>query len=480
MATATETVGSVIQIAGPAVDCQFPEGQIPEVHTAIRITSEGYDVPEPIDIICECEQHIGEGRIRTIAMQPTEGLVRGMKAISLGGPISVPVGNETLGRVLNVLGQPVDNMGPVNTAHHYPIHRPAPSFEDQSTRLEMFETGIKVIDLLEPYLRGGKIGLFGGAGVGKTVIIMELINNIAMKHGGVSVFAGVGERTREGNDLWLEMQEGGVIDPHDFTKSKVALVYGQMTEPPGARLRVGLTGLTVAEYFRDEEGQDVLLFIDNIFRFTQAGSEVSALLGRMPSAVGYQPNLASEMGELQERITSTKKGSITSVQAIYVPADDYTDPAPATAFAHLDATTNLSRSIAELGIYPAVDPLASTSRILDPRIIGDEHYNTAQMVKGILQRYKDLQDIIAILGIDELSDEDKLTVSRARKIQKFLSQPFFVAEQFTGIPGAYVKLADSIRGFQEIAAGKHDDMPEQAFYMVGTIEEAQEKAKKSS
>ncbi len=343
----------------------------------------------------------------------------------------------------------------------------------------MFETGIKVIDLLEPYLRGGKIGLFGGAGVGKTVIIMELINNIAMKHGGVSVFAGVGERTREGNDLWLEMQEGGVIDPHDYTKSKVALVYGQMTEPPGARLRVGLTGLTVAEYFRDEEGQDVLLFIDNIFRFTQAGSEVSALLGRMPSAVGYQPNLASEMGELQERITSTKKGSITSVQAIYVPADDYTDPAPATAFAHLDATTNLSRSIAELGIYPAVDPLASTSRILDPRILGDEHYNTAQQVKGILQRYKDLQDIIAILGIDELSDEDKLTVSRARKIQKFLSQPFHVAEQFTGIPGKYVKLADSIRAFQDIAAGKYDELPEQAFYMVGTIEEAQEKAKNS-
>jgi F-type H+-transporting ATPase subunit beta len=368
-------------------------------------------------------------------------------------------------------------MGPVNTERHYPIHRPAPSFEDQSTRLEMFETGIKVIDLLEPYLRGGKIGLFGGAGVGKTVIIMELINNIAMKHGGVSVFAGVGERTREGNDLWLEMQEGGVIDPHDYTKSKVALVYGQMTEPPGARLRVGLTGLTVAEYFRDEEGQDVLLFIDNIFRFTQAGSEVSALLGRMPSAVGYQPNLASEMGELQERITSTKKGSITSVQAIYVPADDYTDPAPATAFAHLDATSNLSRSIAELGIYPAVDPLASTSRILDPRIIGDEHYNTAQQVKGVLQRYKDLQDIIAILGIDELSDEDKLTVARARKIQKFLSQPFHVAEQFTGIPGKYVKLADSIRGFQEIVAGKYDDLPEQAFYMVGTIEEAQEKAR---
>jgi F-type H+-transporting ATPase subunit beta len=479
MATATEVIGSVVQIAGPAVDCQFPEGQIPEVHTAIRITSEGYDVPEPIDIICECEQHIGEGRVRTIAMQPTEGLVRGMKAISLGGPISVPVGKETLGRVLNVLGQPVDKMGPVNASQRYPIHRPAPSFEDQSTKLEMFETGIKVVDLLEPYLRGGKIGLFGGAGVGKTVVIMELINNIAMKHGGVSVFAGVGERTREGNDLWLEMQESKVIDPHDFTKSKVALVYGQMTEPPGARLRVGLTGLTVAEYFRDEEGQDVLLFIDNIFRFTQAGSEVSALLGRMPSAVGYQPNLASEMGELQERITSTKKGSITSVQAIYVPADDYTDPAPATAFAHLDATTNLSRSIAELGIYPAVDPLASTSRILDPRILGEEHYNTAQAVKGVLQRYKDLQDIIAILGIDELSDEDKLTVSRARKMQRFLSQPFHVAEQFTGIKGAYVKLADTIRGFQEILAGKHDDMPEQAFYMVGTIEEAREKAEKS-
>jgi F-type H+/Na+-transporting ATPase subunit beta len=415
--------------------------------------------------------------VRTIAMQPTEGLVRGMKAISLDGPISVPVGKETLGRVLNVLGQPVDMMGPVNAKLRYPIHRPAPSFEDQSTRLEMFETGIKVIDLLEPYLRGGKIGLFGGAGVGKTVIIMELINNIAMKHGGVSVFAGVGERTREGNDLWLEMQESGVIDPRDYTKSKVALVYGQMTEPPGARLRVGLTGLTVAEYFRDEEHQDVLLFVDNIFRFTQAGSEVSALLGRMPSAVGYQPNLASEMGELQERITSTKNGSITSVQAIYVPADDYTDPAPATAFAHLDATTNLSRPIAELGIYPAVDPLASTSRILDPRIIGDDHYNTAQTVKGVLQRYKDLQDIIAILGIDELSDEDKLTVSRARKIQRFLSQPFHVAEQFTGFPGKYVKLSDSIRSFAEIVAGKYDDLPEQAFYMQGTIEDVIEKAR---
>src|SRR5271165_2405547 len=469
-------IGKVVQVAGPAVDCQFPEGQIPLVYTAIRITSEGFQVPTPIDIICEVEQHIGEGRVRTIALQPTDGLVRGMQAISLGRPVEVPVGPETLGRVLNVIGQPVDNMGPVNAKLHYPIHRPSPSFEDQSTRLEMFETGIKVIDLLEPYLRGGKIGLFGGAGVGKTVIIMELINNIAQKHGGVSVFSGVGERTREGNDLWTEMQESGVIDPHDYKKSKCALIYGQMTEPPGARLRVGLTGLTVAEYFRDQGGQDVLLFIDNIFRFTQAGSEVSALLGRMPSAVGYQPNLATEMGELQERITSTKKGSITSVQAIYVPADDYTDPAPATTFAHLDATTVLSRDIAALGIYPAVDPLASTSRILDARIIGQDHYDAAQSVKGILQRYKDLQDIIAILGIEELSEDDKLTVARARKIQRFLSQPFHVAEQFTGIKGAYVKLADTIRGFQEILAGKHDDLSEQAFYMVGTIEEALEKA----
>ena len=469
-------VGRVVQVAGPAVDCQFPEGHIPAVYTAIRVISEGFDVPQPIDIILEAQQHIGEGRVRTVALEPTEGLVRGMQAISLGHPIKVPVGPETLGRVMNVLGQPVDEMGPVNAKKFYPIHRQAPSFEDQSTRLEMFETGVKVIDLLEPYLRGGKIGLFGGAGVGKTVIIMELINNIAMKHGGVSVFSGVGERTREGNDLWLEMQESGVIDPHDYHKSKCALIYGQMTEPPGARLRVGLTGLTVAEYFRDEEGQDVLLFIDNIFRFTQAGSEVSALLGRMPSAVGYQPNLATEMGELQERITSTKKGSITSVQAIYVPADDYTDPAPATAFAHLDATTNLSREIASLGIYPAVDPLASSSRILDPNIIGKDHYDTAQIIKGILQRYKDLQDIIAILGIDELSDEDKVTVARARKIQRFLSQPFHVAEQFTGIKGKYVKLADTIRGFREIAEGKHDEIPEQAFYMQGTIEEVRERA----
>jgi len=476
VAAPTNIEGKVVQIAGPAVDCEFPEGHIPEVFTAIRITSEGFDVPTPIDVICEVAQHIGEGRVRTIAMEPTEGMVRGMKAVSLGEPITIPVGKETLGRVLNVIGRPVDNMGPVNATHFLPIHRPAPAFEDQSTRLEMFETGIKVVDLLEPYLRGGKIGLFGGAGVGKTVIIMELINNIAMKHGGVSVFSGVGERTREGNDLWLEMQESGVIDIHDYRKSKVALVYGQMTEPPGARLRVGLTGLTVAEYFRDQEGQDVLLFIDNIFRFTQAGSEVSALLGRMPSAVGYQPNLATEMGDLQERITSTKKGSITSVQAIYVPADDYTDPAPATAFAHLDATTNLSRAIAELGIYPAVDPLASTSRILDPRIIGQEHYDCAQQVKGILQRYKDLQDIIAILGIDELGDEDKLVVARARKIQRVLSQPFHVAEQFTGLKGKYVKLADTIRGFKEIADGKYDDLPEQAFYLQGTIEEVIEKA----
>jgi len=477
MSTATSTViGKVVQVSGPAVDCEFPEAQIPLIYTAIRITSEGYNVPEPLDIICEVQQHIGEGRVRTVALEPTEGLVRGMKATSLGHPVQVPVGKETLGRVINVIGNPVDKMGPVNATKFYPIHRPAPTFEEQSTELEMFETGIKVIDLLEPYLRGGKIGLFGGAGVGKTVIIMELINNIATQHGGVSVFAGVGERTREGNDLWLEMQESGVINPKDWTKSKCALIYGQMTEPPGARLRVGLTGLTVAEYFRDEEGQDVLLFIDNIFRFTQAGSEVSALLGRMPSAVGYQPNLATEMGELQERITSTKKGSITSVQAIYVPADDYTDPAPATAFAHLDATTNLSRAISELGIYPAVDPLASTSRILDPRVVGAEHYAIAQQVKGILQRYKDLQDIIAILGIDELSDEDKLAVSRARKIQKFLSQPFHVAEQFTGIKGRYVKLADTIRGFKEVAEGKHDAIPEQAFYMQGTIEEVLERA----
>jgi F-type H+-transporting ATPase subunit beta len=411
-------------------------------------------------------------------MKPTDGMTRGMMVIDTGAPISVPVGPETLGRVLNVLGEPVDFPDrPVNSKERWPIHRHAPTLEQQSTELKMFETGIKVIDLLEPYLQGGKIGLFGGAGVGKTVIIMELIHNIAMKHGGVSVFGGVGERTREGNDLWLEFQESGVIDMKDPSKSRAALVYGQMTEPPGARLRVGLSALTVAEYFRDAEGKDVLLFIDNIFRFTQAGSEVSALLGRMPSAVGYQPTLLTEMGELQERITSTKKGSITSVQAIYVPADDYTDPAPATTFAHLDATTNLSRQIAELGIYPAVDPLASTSRILDPRILGEEHYGVARAVKQILQRYKDLQDIIAILGIDELSEDDRLTVSRARKIQRFLSQPFFVAEQFTGFKGKYVSIADTVKGFKEIVDGKHDELPEQAFYMVGTIEEAMEKAR---
>ena len=478
MPTDTLVEGRVVQIAGPTIEIEFPEGHVPKIFNAIRVTSEGYDVPTKIDITAEVAQHIGEGRVRTIAMEPTDGLVRGMKAYDLGQPITVPVGKQTLGRVLNVLGKPVDNMGPVNTEKHFPIHRSAPEFSEQATELEMFETGIKVIDLLEPYLRGGKIGLFGGAGVGKTVIIQELIHNIAMKHGGVSVFAGVGERTREGNDLWLEMQESGIVDPHDWQKSKVALVYGQMTEPPGARLRVGLTGLTVAEYFRDEEGQDVLLFIDNIFRFTQAGSEVSALLGRMPSAVGYQPNLASEMGDLQERITSTKKGSITSVQAIYVPADDYTDPAPATTFAHLDATTQLSRAISELGIYPAVDPLSSTSRILDPIIVGEEHYEVAQRVKQTLQRYKDLQDIIAILGIDELSDEDKQVVGRARRLQRFLSQPFHVAEQFTGLTGKYVKLADTIRSFKEIVDGKHDALPEQAFYMQGTIEDALEAAQK--
>jgi F-type H+-transporting ATPase subunit beta len=403
-------------------------------------------------------------------------MVRGMKAIDTGAPIKIPVGRETLGRIMNVLGEPVDERGEINSEHRWSIHREAPSFEDQATGIEMFETGIKVIDLLEPYTKGGKTGLFGGAGVGKTVLILELITNVAKQHGGFSVFAGVGERTREGNDLYLEFEETGVITPGDPSKSKAALIYGQMTEPPGARLRVGLTGLTVAEYFRDQEGQDVLLFIDNIFRFTQAGSEVSALLGRMPSAVGYQPNLATEMGELQERITSTKKGSITSVQAIYVPADDLTDPAPATAFAHLDATTVLSRQIAELGIYPAVDPLASTSKILDPRVLGDEHYNTARAVQAVLQKYKDLQDIIAILGIDELSEEDKVIVARARKIQRFLSQPFHVAEQFTGIKGQYVKIADTIRGFREIVDGKHDDVPEQAFLLQGTIEQVLEKA----
>ena len=477
--TTAVKVGQVVQVIGPVVDVEFQPGQLPAIYNALRITGDSSDGGAPIDIVCEVEQHIGENRVRAIAMKPTDGLQRGMKAEDLGAPISVPVGPETLGRVLNVLGEPVDFPDrPVQSKERWPIHRPAPSLEEQSTQLEMFETGVKVIDLLEPYLKGGKIGLFGGAGVGKTVIIQELIHNLAMKHGGVSVFAGVGERTREGNDLWLEFQESGVINPNDYQASRAALIYGQMTEPPGARLRVGLTGLTVAEYFRDAEGKDVLLFIDNIFRFTQAGSEVSALLGRMPSAVGYQPTLLTEMGELQERITSTKKGSITSVQAIYVPADDYTDPAPATTFAHLDATTNLSRAIAELGIYPAVDPLASTSRILDPRVIGAEHYTVARAVKQVLQRYKDLQDIIAILGIDELSEEDKLVVARARKIQRFLSQPFFVAEQFTGRPGKYVPVADTIRGFKEIVEGKHDDIPEQAFYMVGGIEEVLENAER--
>jgi len=468
--------GKVVQVIGPVIDIVFPEG-LPAIYNAVRVVSDGAGGSAKIDVVAEVEQHLGENRVRAVAMKPTDGMTRGMEVIDTGGPISVPVGPETLGRVLNVLGEPVDFPDrPVNSKERWPIHRHAPTLEQQSTELKMFETGIKVVDLLEPYLQGGKIGLFGGAGVGKTVIIMELIHNIALKHGGVSVFGGVGERTREGNDLWLEFQESGVIDTKDLSKSRAALVYGQMTEPPGARLRVGLSALTVAEYFRDAEGKDVLLFIDNIFRFTQAGSEVSALLGRMPSAVGYQPTLLTEMGELQERITSTKKGSITSVQAIYVPADDYTDPAPATTFAHLDATTNLSRQIAELGIYPAVDPLASTSRILDPRILGDEHYNVARSVKQILQRYKDLQDIIAILGIDELSEDDRLTVSRARKLQRFLSQPFFVAEQFTGFKGKYVAVADTVRGFKEIVEGKHDELPEQAFYLVGTIEEAVEKA----
>jgi F-type H+-transporting ATPase subunit beta len=472
-----ENIGKVIQVSGPAVDVQFEEAAMPPIYQALRVTSDGFDVPQPINVVLEVEQHIGEGRVRCVAMESTEGMVRGMKCLDLGSQITVPVGVATLGRILNVIGEPVDELGPVNAKERWPIHRAAPSFEDQATGEEMFETGVKVIDLIQPFLKGGKIGLFGGAGVGKTVIIQELINNVASKHGGVSVFAGVGERTREGTDLWNEFEESGVINSKDREKSKAALVYGQMTEPPGARLRVALTALTIAEYFRDEQGGDTLLFIDNIFRFTQAGSEVSTLLGRMPSAVGYQPNLATEMGELQERITSTKTGSVTSVQAIYVPADDFTDPAPATTFAHLDATTVLSRALTEIGIYPAVDPLASTSRILTPRVVGEEHYAVAQGVKRILQRFKDLQDIIAILGIDELSEEDKLTVNRARKVQRFLSQPFHVAEVFTGAPGKYVKVADTVRSFKEIIDGKHDDIPEQAFYMKGTIEEVLEAAK---
>ena len=457
--------GQIVQIVGPVVDCKFPPDALPNILNAIKIVDESRN----IDLTVEVAQMLGNDIVRCIAMASTDGLVRGMTAIDTGGPITVPVGEETLGRVFNLLGEPVDHLGPVKTKERYPIHRDPPSFEDQSAVTEQFETGLKVVDLLCPYARGGKVGLFGGAGVGKTVLIMELIRNIATEHGGVSVFAGVGERTREGNDLWLEMKESGVI-------AKTCMVFGQMNEPPGARLRVGLSALSMAEYFRDELGQDVLLFIDNIFRFVQAGSEVSALLGRMPSAVGYQPTLATEMGALQERITSTQKGSITSIQAIYVPADDPTDPAPATTFAHLDATTYLERKIVEMGIYPAVDPLVSTSRILDPRIVGEEHYKVARQVQAILQRYRELQDIIAILGIDELSDEDKTIVARARKIQLFLSQPNFVAEQFTGIPGRYVSLKDTIRGFKEVVEGKHDDLPEQAFYMLGGIEEVMEKA----
>ena len=468
--------GRVIAIVGPAVDVEFGS-HLPSIMNAL-LTDITNAKGVSASVTLEVQQHLGENRVRCVSMQPTEGMVRGQIVTDTGQPINVPVGPETLGRIINVVGEPVDERGPIGAKMTLPIHREAPKYEDLNTSSEMFETGIKVIDLLEPYAKGGKTGLFGGAGVGKTVLIMELINNIAKGHGGYSVFAGVGERTREGNDLWHEMMDSGVIDKNDLSKSKVALIYGQMTEPPGARARVALTGLTVAEYFRDVEGKDVLLFVDNIFRFTQAGAEVSALLGRMPSAVGYQPTLATEMGELQERITSTKKGSITSVQAVYVPADDYTDPAPATTFAHLDATTNLSRDIASLGIYPAVDPLASTSRLLDPRILGEHHYNTAMRVKAILQKYKELQDIIAILGMDELSDDDKLIVARARKIQRFLSQPFFVAEQFTGMAGKYVKLEDSIKGFSEICDGKWDHLPEQAFYLVGTIEEAAEKAEK--
>ncbi len=466
----SESRGKITQIIGPVLDIEFASGDLPAIFNAVKVTNPAIDDKE-WNLIVEVAQHLGENSVRCIAMDSTEGLIRGAEAIDTGDGITVPVGKGVLGRIMNVVGEPVDELGPIDSDKRYPIHRPAPSFAEQSTKMEVFETGIKVVDLLTPYLKGGKIGLFGGAGVGKTVLIMELINNVAMQHGGFSVFGGVGERTREGNDLWEEMKESGVID-------KAALIYGQMNEPPGARARVGLTALTAAEYFRDEEGQDVLLFIDNIFRFVQANSEVSALLGRIPSAVGYQPTLATDIGELQERITSTDKGSITSVQAIYVPADDLTDPAPATTFAHLDATTVLSRQIAELGIYPAVDPLDSTSRILDPQIVGEEHYSIARQIQQILQKYRDLQDIIAILGMDELSDEDKLVVARARKIQKYLSQPFFVAEQFTGMPGKYVSIADTIKAFKGLIDGTYDDVPEQAFYMVGTIEEVMEKSEK--
>ena len=456
------TKGMIKQVLGPVVDVEFPAGKLPAILTALKIENK--------NVVLEVAQHLGDNICRTVAMSATEGLVRGTEVVDTGHKIQVPVGKDVLGRILNVTGDPVDEAGPVKTKESWPIHRPSPSLEEQSTQTEMLVTGIKVVDLLAPYMKGGKVGLFGGAGVGKTVIIMELIRNIASEHGGYSVFSGVGERTREGNDLFLEMKESGVLE-------KTALIYGQMNEPPGARARVALTGLTVAEYFRDREGQDVLLFVDNIFRFTQAGAEVSALLGRIPSAVGYQPTLSTEMGELQERITSTKKGSITSVQAIYVPADDYTDPAPATTFTHLDATTNLDREIAALGIYPAVHPLNSTSRILAPEIVGEDHYKTARAVQEVLQRYEELQDIIAILGVDELSEEDKQTVYRARKIQKFLSQPFFVAEPFTGMKGKYVDIKDTVEGFSQILKGECDDVPEQAFYMVGTLEEALEKAK---
>ncbi len=468
--------GRITQVIGPAVDVEFPDGNLPPIFNALRVSNPAINA-EPWNLVLEVAQHLGENTVRTVSMDVSEGLVRGMEVQDTGGGITVPVGEATLGRIMNVIGQPVDEKGPIESPKRYPIHRPAPPFTEQATQVQAFETGIKVVDLLAPYQRGGKIGLFVGAGVGKTVIILELINNVAKQHGGVSVFAGVGERTREGNDLYLEMQESKLQDGNPVI-SKAALVFGQMNEPPGARARVGLTGLTVAEYFRDEEGKDVLLFIDNIFRFVQANSEVSALLGRMPSAVGYQPTLGTDIGELQERITTTTKGSITSIQAIYVPADDYTDPAPATTFAHLDATTNLSRDIAARGIYPAVDPLESTSRVLDPAIVGEEHYRVARQVQAILQPYKELQDILAILGMDELSDDDKTAVARARKIERFLSQPFHVAEQFTGFAGRYVPLPETIRGFREIVEGKHDDLPEQAFYMVGTIDEAIEKARK--
>ncbi|BAZ17938.1 F0F1 ATP synthase subunit beta [Calothrix sp. NIES-4071] len=476
--TAEKTnIGYITQVIGPVVDVKFPSGKMPPIYNALTITGRN-EAGQDVSVTCEVQQLLGDQQVRAVSMSTTDGLVRGMEAVDQGAPISVPVGKATLGRIFNVLGEPVDNQGPVNNTETLPIHRPAPKLTDLETKPSVFETGIKVVDLLTPYRRGGKIGLFGGAGVGKTVIMMELINNIATQHGGVSVFAGVGERTREGNDLYNEMIESGVINKDNLNESKIALVYGQMNEPPGARMRVGLSGLTMAEYFRDVNKQDVLLFVDNIFRFVQAGSEVSALLGRMPSAVGYQPTLGTDVGALQERITSTTEGSITSIQAVYVPADDLTDPAPATTFAHLDGTTVLSRGLASKGIYPAVDPLGSTSTMLQPDIVGSDHYDTARAVQATLQRYKELQDIIAILGLDELSEDDRLTVARARKIERFLSQPFFVAEVFTGSPGKYVKLEDTIKGFKQILAGELDDLPEQAFYLVGDINEAKAKAEK--